>query len=73
VANTKELKVSFVTYPKENRPDLLECKVEKWTWPQSSLDAAVLSGTSTHWDVLGSRQKPRRFDVLFWKDNERNG
>jgi hypothetical protein len=29
VANTKELKVSFVTYPKENRPDLLECKVEK--------------------------------------------
>jgi transposase len=29
VANTQELKVAFVSYLKENRPDLLECKVEK--------------------------------------------
>jgi len=29
VGNTHELKVSFVTYLKEHRPDLLECKVEK--------------------------------------------
>jgi hypothetical protein len=29
VANTQELKIAFVTYLKENRPDLLECKVEK--------------------------------------------
>jgi transposase len=30
VANTQELKVAFVTFLKENRPDLLECKVEKF-------------------------------------------
>jgi transposase len=29
VANTQELKVAFVSYLKEHRPDLLECKVEK--------------------------------------------
>ena len=29
VANAQELKVAFVTYLKENKPDKLECKVEK--------------------------------------------
>jgi hypothetical protein len=29
VGNTHELKVAFVTYLKENRPDLLDCQVEK--------------------------------------------
>jgi transposase len=29
LGNTHELKVSFVTYLKENKPELLECQVEK--------------------------------------------
>jgi hypothetical protein len=49
VANATELKVAFVSYLQDNRPDLLECQVEKRLkrgGAQSSVDVTILSGTT---------------------------
>lgn len=32
IASLSELKVAFVTFIKENRPELLECKVDTYLW-----------------------------------------
>ena len=46
MGNTHELNVAFVTYLKENRPDLLDCRVEKTLHEHGHkiLDDALLSG-----------------------------
>ena len=57
VGNTHELKVAFVTYLKENRPDLLDCRAEKTLHEH---------GHKVLWTRLSDRNSAIQPIELFW-------